>query len=181
VAKLTEAQTAELDELFATLAAEVSLRIDAPRERVWDLITDVTRIGEFSLETIGAEWVEGATGPTVGACFIGTNQVGQLTFSRLCLVVEAERNRRFAYVVGDRFDGSRTGTWSFELEDDGDGTLVHHRFQHEPKGKSGVRLRVEREPDRAREIVEARKNYLRVNMLNTLEAMRDVLEAKGDG
>lgn len=34
---------------------DVTLHMDAPVERVWSLITDITRIGEFSPETFEAE------------------------------------------------------------------------------------------------------------------------------
>ena len=42
---------------------EVTVHIDAPIEEVWALVSDVTRIGEFSPETFEAEWLDGATGP----------------------------------------------------------------------------------------------------------------------
>lgn len=45
----------------------VTVRIAAPAGRVWDLLTDVTRIGEFSPETFEAEWLGGASGPAPGA------------------------------------------------------------------------------------------------------------------
>ena len=38
----------------------VSVHIDAPAGRVWELVSDVTRIGEFSPETFEAEWLDGA-------------------------------------------------------------------------------------------------------------------------
>lgn len=175
--KLTSEQRAELDRLLGSLVCEVSTRIEAAPEAVWDLVTDIGRIGEFSIETVGAEWVEGATGPEAGAYFLGHNRVGELEWSRLCLVTEAERPRRFAYVVGDRFDGSRTGTWSYALEPDGTGTILRHRFAHEPQGRSGTRLRAERRPERAAEVVEARRRFLQESMANTLEGMRAALEA----
>jgi hypothetical protein len=53
------------------LGSEVSLHIAAPVEEVWDLVSDVTRIGEFSPETFEAEWTRGSTGPEVGASFKG--------------------------------------------------------------------------------------------------------------
>jgi hypothetical protein len=43
----------------------------ASTERVWDLVSDVTRVGEFSPETFEAEWLGGASGPEVGARFRG--------------------------------------------------------------------------------------------------------------
>ena len=40
----------------------VTVHMAAPPERVWDLVSDVTRIGSYSPETFEAEWVDGATG-----------------------------------------------------------------------------------------------------------------------
>ena len=45
--------------------------MDAPPAEVWDLVSDVTRIGEFSPETFEAKWTRGSTGPEVGAYFAG--------------------------------------------------------------------------------------------------------------
>ena len=53
------------------LNREVTLTIAASPEEVWDLVSDVTRIGEFSPETFEAAWTHGATGPAVGARFKG--------------------------------------------------------------------------------------------------------------
>ena len=49
----------------------MSVHIDAPAERVWELVSDVTRIGEFSPETFEAEWLDGADRPRAGARFRG--------------------------------------------------------------------------------------------------------------
>ena len=57
--------------LLAPLTGEVSLHIEAPPEEVWALVSDVTRIGEFSPETFEARWTRGSTGPEVGASFKG--------------------------------------------------------------------------------------------------------------
>lgn len=50
---------------------EVSLTVAAPPERVWTLASDVTRVGDWGAECVGAEWVDGADGPAVGARFLG--------------------------------------------------------------------------------------------------------------
>ena len=49
----------------------VTVHMAAPPEQVWDLVSDVTRIGSYSPETFEAEWIDGATGPAVGARFRG--------------------------------------------------------------------------------------------------------------
>lgn len=48
---------------------EVTVHIDAHPDVVYDLIADVTRMPEFSPEVIRCEWLDGATGPAVGARF----------------------------------------------------------------------------------------------------------------
>ena len=55
----------------------VTIHMSAPPEQVWDLVSDVTRIGSYSPETFEAEWIDGATGPAVGAKFRGTNENGK--------------------------------------------------------------------------------------------------------
>jgi hypothetical protein len=49
----------------------VTVHMNASPEKIWDLVSDVTKIGRYSPETFEAEWLEGATGPTVGAKFRG--------------------------------------------------------------------------------------------------------------
>jgi hypothetical protein len=41
--------------------------IAAPLEVVWDLISDITRIGEWNVESRSCEWLAGATDPMPGA------------------------------------------------------------------------------------------------------------------
>lgn len=166
----------DLDELFATFALERKLHIAAPPDRVWDLVTDVRRIGEFSPECVHAEWLDGATGPEVGARFAGTNRIAGREWTRTCTVVESEPLRRFSYVVGDRYDGAPSGRWTFELEPEGEGTILVQRYQHEPSGRSGARILAEEDPSKASDIVTNRSRMLAEGMEATLEAMRDVLE-----
>ena len=55
-------------------------------------MSDVTNIGKFSPETFEAEWIDGATGPAVGARFRGhvkRNGKGP-TYWTTCTVSECE-------------------------------------------------------------------------------------------
>ena len=54
---------------FGSMHASATLKIDAPPEKVWGLVSDITKMGEYSPEVIEAEWIDGATGPTVGAMY----------------------------------------------------------------------------------------------------------------
>lgn len=95
------------------------LTVDAPPERVWALVSDITRAGEWSPEATGGRWRGGATGPAVGARFTGSNRHGRLRWSTHCRVTECEPGRRFTFVVTE----SRTA-WGWELEPDGGATRV---------------------------------------------------------
>jgi uncharacterized protein YndB with AHSA1/START domain len=118
--------------LLEPLRGEVSLHMDAPPERVWSLVTDVSRIGEFSPETFEARWTRGATGPEVGAHFKGhvkRNGVGP-TYWSLCRVTQCVPNEVFEFAVGS--DGVTVNNWGYRLEPDGSGTRVTEYFRIEP-------------------------------------------------
>ena len=51
------------DQLLPSLGDEVSVRMDATPAVVWDLVSDVTRIGEFSPETFEARGPAARPGP----------------------------------------------------------------------------------------------------------------------
>jgi len=97
----------------------VTLRIGAPPDRIYAIVTDVTQMGRLSPECTGGRWLGGAAGPAVGARFKGTNKRGIARWSTTNEVVAAEPGRAFA------FETQQSGTrWSYRLEPDGDGTLV---------------------------------------------------------
>jgi uncharacterized protein YndB with AHSA1/START domain len=106
----------------------VTVHIDAPPERVWELVSDVTRIGDFSPETFEAQWLDGALGPAVGARFRGhvkRNQWGWLpAYWTTCTVVASEPGKEFAFEVA-----GGTNTWRYHLEPSGAGTDVTESFQ----------------------------------------------------
>ena len=115
-----------------SLGDEVSVWMDAPPAEVWDLVSDVTRIGEFSPETFEARWTRGSTGPEVGASFKGhvkRNGVGP-TYWSPCQVTKCVPNEVFEFAVGT--DSVTVNNWGYRLEADGDGTKVTEYFRLEP-------------------------------------------------
>lgn len=107
---------------------EVESVVPARPEEVYAVVADVTRIGEWSHECRGAEWLDGATGPAVGARFRGTNKVSWFGWSRVCTVTAAEPGRAFAYRTSGGIPPDSTA-WSFELHPHPDGTRVVQRFE----------------------------------------------------
>lgn len=92
----------------------VSREIAAPPDRVWAMVSDVTRMGEWSPETTSCVWKGGATGPAVGARFVGRNRSGWRRWSTGCRVVACEEGRTFAFDV----DAGPLGVarWRYDIE-----------------------------------------------------------------
>lgn len=95
---------------------EASTTIAAPPERVWPLVTDITRMGEWSPESTGGRWIRGATGPARGARFVGGNAHRWMRWRTHCRVVECDAPQRFAFTVAE--NGM---TWGWRLEPTADG------------------------------------------------------------
>ena len=105
---------------------QMTLEMAAPPERVYGLISDVTRMGEWSPECHRCEWTDGAIGPAVGARFRGHNHIGPIRWSTTSKVVAAEPGREFAFtvVLGDREETR----WRYRLEPSGAGTIVTESY-----------------------------------------------------
>jgi hypothetical protein len=101
----------------------VSRTVDvaAPPERVWDLVSDLPRMGEWSPENRGGRWVRGG-GPTVGAVLVGTNGRGLRRWSTRSTVTRAERPRAFAFDVTSL--GLAVAQWAYEVEPTASGCRV---------------------------------------------------------
>ena len=116
------------------MRGEVSTHIDAPPDRVWRLVSDVTRMGEWSPVCYKCEWIEGSTQPAVGARFKGYNRQGLARWWTVCEVVESEPGRVFEFRTVDGllsvgFRNREMTRWRYELEPDGIGTKVTESFE----------------------------------------------------
>jgi hypothetical protein len=100
-----------------------SIEILAPGEQVWGMVSDVTRMGEWSPEAVAAEWLDGATGPVVGARFRGRNK-RRASWSTTCTVTAATPGREFAFRVG-----KGETTWRYDLSPVDGGCRVTESFE----------------------------------------------------
>ncbi len=91
----------------------VSRDIAAPAESVWALVTDITRMGEWSPESQGGSWVKGASGAAVGARFKGTNANGKKSWSTDCEVTVCEPGQTFEFVV--KAGPMAIATWRYDF------------------------------------------------------------------
>lgn len=148
----------------------VTVRIAAPAERLYDIVTDIAAMGRLSPECTGGRWLGGATGPAVGARFRGTNRRGIARWSTTNEVVVADAGREFA------FETQQSGMrWTYRFEPDGDGTLVtEERAAFRPRpllARAFTNLALGGSEDH--------EDELRAGMLATLERLRAVAEDDG--
>jgi len=113
--------------------AEASLHVDAPPERVWRLITDVTRMGEWSPVTYKCEWLDGVTEAKVGARFKGYNKMAPVHWWTICEVTRLEPGKLFAFRtidgtfnVGSR--GREMTRWRYSFEPEDIGTRITETY-----------------------------------------------------
>lgn len=145
---------------------QASVTIASPPEQVWQMVTDITRMGEWSPEATGGRWRDGASGPAPGARFVGGNKHGRIRWSTHCRVTECEPPSRFTFVVTE----SATA-WGWVLEPDGDGTnLTHWR---ERIGKTNPLVTA---LQRSGLLGRDRETLLADGMRRTLDAVRSAAE-----
>lgn len=96
--------------------------VAAPPDAVWDLIADVTRMGEWSPETTAAWWLGGATEAGVAVRFKGRNKRGRMRWATTCEITAANRGSQFSFVRISRID--RGTDWLFNMEPHEGGTVL---------------------------------------------------------
>lgn len=111
-------------------------------DEVYALVSDVTRIGEWSPVCKACWWDDPAAGAVVGAWFTGRNVLPERsglpgrTWETRSQVVAAEPGREFAWEVNDGWV-----RWGFTVEPDGAGSRLTQHWRFLPKGLEGFRER----------------------------------------
>jgi hypothetical protein len=99
-----------------------SVHINAPANAVYDLVSDLPRMGEWSPENQGAIWRGSAKGPALGATFIGHNKAGLLRWPTQGRVTTADPGREFAFEI--YFGPIPVAVWAYEFSPADDGVTV---------------------------------------------------------
>jgi hypothetical protein len=106
----------------------VTVTVDARIQDVWDVVRDVTRVGEWSHECIGAQWLGDARAAVPGAQFRGRNRAGVFRWGRRCEVIAAE-----PYELGWRTVPTAlypdSSEWRITLTAAQGGTMITQEFQ----------------------------------------------------
>lgn len=113
-----------------------SVTVARDPEAVYALVSDVTRIGEWSPVCKACWWDDPAAGAVVGAWFTGRNVLPERTWETRSQVVAAEPDREFAWEVNDGWV-----RWGFTVEPEGAGSRLTQHWRFLPKGLEGFRER----------------------------------------
>ncbi|MFC6083432.1 SRPBCC family protein [Sphaerisporangium aureirubrum] len=152
---------------------ELEMTVPLPPKRLWDLITEVPRISDWSPECRHIAWLD-PTAPELhlGSRFQCRNLRQGAVWTTTCTVTELAPPRAFAWTVLDDRDHSQlSSTWRYDLKPAApDQTLVHHTFVHGP-GRSLLRDYIEATPEIAAIILDVRLTELHTHMTETLDAM----------
>lgn len=109
---------------------QVELAIDAEAELLYEMVSDLPRIGEWSPECERVEWEGDVTLPVEGTCFNGHNAVGpgrRIRYSRHGRVLVAERGKEFTFITDE---GGRESTlWRYRFEPTANGTRVTEGYE----------------------------------------------------
>src|SRR6516165_952778 len=104
-------------------SGQETIEIAAAPARVYDLIADITRMGEWSPECYRCEWVGEVHDPEVGARFQGHNRMGRIRWTTTCEIVSAHRGREFVFTVMLEEDRESTRWW-YRLKNSEAGTEI---------------------------------------------------------
>jgi hypothetical protein len=145
-----------------------SIVIDRSPDEIYDMVSDVSRMGEWSPVCRACWWDEG-DGPRVGAGFTGRNETPERTWETHSVVEVADRGREFAFVVG-----SGVARWGYTFAPVPGGTQVTESWRFLA---GGYEFFVHRYGDDAAAQIEKRRRSAIDGIPVTLAAIRAAAEA----
>ncbi|GAA3364358.1 SRPBCC family protein [Saccharopolyspora gregorii] len=151
-----------------------STSVAAPPERIYPLISDITRYGEWSPESTGGEWLSGTPG-AVGSRFRGDNDNGERTWSSECEVLVAEQDRRFAFGVLSGSERPDNSVWSFEIEPEGSGSRLTQRYVLQAL-TAPIQEFLSQQEDGGAQFVETRTAQLKDALRQTVDGIKKAAE-----
>lgn len=162
-----------LDEVPAEgLTHEQSILVERSPEEVYDLVSDIGRTGEWSPICTACWWEDPGSAGTIGAWFIGHNELPDRTWETRSQVVAAERGVEFAWMVGAGFV-----RWGYRLAAEGHGSRLTETWHFRPEG---LRMFTEKYGDRGPAEIAARTEAARSGIPQTLAAIKRIVEGESD-
>jgi uncharacterized protein YndB with AHSA1/START domain len=101
---------------------EVAATINAAPERLYALVADLPRMGEWSPECAAVVWLGGSTAAAPGVRFKGTNKNGGKRWQTVCTITAADPGRELSWEA--RAFGLPISHWRYRFASDGTGGTV---------------------------------------------------------
>jgi len=163
--------------LFHTFELAHSVQVSVAPSVLYDMVSDVTRMGEWSPECRSCRW-ESDTGGGVGSRFVGSNYESDAATGRewnwdmLCEVTAADRPHRFGWSVLTEAWDIETSVWTFLFEPCRAGTLVTETFVMNRPPTGFQELLDRRTPDEQLAMIESRRARLDAGIGATLASLK---------
>jgi uncharacterized protein YndB with AHSA1/START domain len=148
---------------------EDRIEISAPVSRVWELVSDVVRMPEWSPQVSSTRLRKGFVRCELGAEFTNLNHEGELQWTTHGKITRYDAEQAIAFRIADNYV-----IWSFLLEPAGDGTVLTQR-RETPEGISDLSLEW---TDAFLGGQAAFTETLRAGMRQTLERIKAAAEAR---
>jgi len=145
-----------------------SINVACSPQVLYDIVSDVTRTGEWSPICTSCWWDDGA-GPSVGSWFTGHNETPERTWETRSQVTVAEPGRKFAFEVGQGFV-----RWAFSFTPVEGGTEATESWQFLPAGLAMFRARY---GEAAQDQIADRTDAAHRGIPLTLAAIKRIAEA----
>jgi len=114
-----------------TDSVSVSRDIAASADDLWSMVADVTRMGEWSPENEGGDWLDPATATQPGAKFRGRNRRGKRSWKTVATVLASDPGRVFSFRV--TAGPVKVADWTYTLEPTAAGCRVTETWtDHRP-------------------------------------------------
>ena len=101
----------------------------ATPSEIWAVVSDISRIGEWSHECRSGAWLDDAVEAKPGARFVGTNKVGRYTWSRTSEIVTADAPHVLAWRTEPSHRYRDSTEWRIELEPHERGTRIVQTYK----------------------------------------------------
>ena len=153
---------------MSSLQYSESVVVASTPEALYNMVSDVTRMGEWS-PVCAACWWDDGDGPRVGGWFTGRNELPERTWETRSQVVAADPGREFAFEVNGGWV-----RWSYAFTAVDTGTQVTESWEFLPAGLAGFH---DRYGDDAEAQIANRTELAHRGIPVTLAAIKKAAEA----
>lgn len=150
------------------LSHEESILVQSTPAALYDLVSDVTRTGEWSPVCVHCAWEDPSEIGQAGAWFTGRNETPGRTWETRSQVVVADPGQEFSWIVSGNLV-----RWGFKMETDGDAARLTETWNFLP---AGLEFFAEKYGEEAQARIDERVGQAHSGIPETLAAIKRIAE-----